>query len=427
MRIVLKNCSLLDGTKNMVLKKGVDISIENNTITEIGTVTTNSGDKIIDLANKYVMPGLINLHVHLPANGKPKNKPLKADALAKFALSSKITRAFTLKLCQANAMQGLMSGVTTIRAVGGLDNIDTILRDKINSGKLEGPRIIASNYAIGVPNGHMVGSVARGAQTIEDAIKMIDELYSQGVDLIKLMITGGVMDAKVKGEPGRLMMQPDMIKACCDRAHSYGLKIAAHVQSPDGVKAALNNGVDSIEHGSVIDEELIKAYKENNAVMVCTISPALPMAKFKRETLGITEAVQFNSNIVYSNMISGSKTALENNIAVGLGTDTGCPYTTHYNMWRELHYYKTRVGVSPEFALYSATLNNAKILGIDHITGSIEVGKCADILVSEANPLEDFRNISQPFMVIARGKIYKNPVIKKYEKCEAELDKYYNA
>ncbi|MCQ2481861.1 MAG: amidohydrolase family protein, partial [Clostridia bacterium] len=427
MRIVLKNCSLLDGTKNMVLKKGVDISIENNTITEIGTVTTNSSDKIIDLANKYVMPGLINLHVHLPANGKPKNKPLKADALAKFALSSKITRAFTLKLCQANAMQGLMSGVTTIRAVGGLDNIDTILRDKINSGKLEGPRIIASNYAIGVPNGHMVGSVARGAQTIEDAIKMIDELYSQGVDLIKLMITGGVMDAKVKGEPGRLMMQPDMIKACCDRAHSYGLKIAAHVQSPDGVKAALNNGVDSIEHGSVIDEELIKAYKENNAVMVCTISPALPMAKFKRETLGITEAVQFNSNIVYSNMISGSKTALENNIAVGLGTDTGCPYTTHYNMWRELHYYKTRVGVSPEFALYSATLNNAKILGIDHITGSIEVGKCADILVSEANPLEDFRNISQPFMVIAKGKIYKTPVIKKYEKCEAELDKYYNA
>lgn len=427
MRIVLKNCSLLDGTKNMVLKKGVDISIENNTITEIGTVTTNSSDKIIDLANKYVMPGLINLHVHLPANGKPKNKPLKADALAKFALSSKITRAFTLKLCQANAMQGLMSGVTTIRAVGGLDNIDTILRDKINSGKLEGPRIIASNYAIGVPNGHMVGSVARGAQTIDDAIKMIDELYSQGVDLIKLMITGGVMDAKVKGEPGRLMMQPDMIKACCDRAHSYGLKIAAHVQSPDGVKAALNNGVDSIEHGSVIDEELIKAYKENNAVMVCTISPALPMAKFKRETLGITEAVQFNSNIVYSNMISGSKTALENNIAVGLGTDTGCPYTTHYNMWRELHYYKTRVGVSPEFALYSATLNNAKILGIDHITGSIEVGKCADILVSEANPLEDFRNISQPFMVIAKGKIYKTPVIKKYEKCEAELDKYYNA
>lgn len=427
MRIVLKNCSLLDGTKNMVLKKGVDISIDNNTITEIGTVTTNSGDKIIDLTDKYVMPGLINLHVHLPANGKPKNKPLKADALAKFALSSKITRAFTLKLCQANAMQGLMSGVTTIRAVGGLDNIDTILRDKINSGKLEGPRIIASNYAIGVPNGHMVGSVARGAQTIEDAIKMIDELYSQGVDLIKLMITGGVMDAKVKGEPGRLMMQPDMIKACCDRAHSYGLKIAAHVQSPDGVKAALNNGVDSIEHGSVIDEELIKAYKENNAVMVCTISPALPMAKFKRETLGITEAVQFNSNIVYSNMISGSKTALENNIAVGLGTDTGCPYTTHYNMWRELHYYKTRVGVSPEFALYSATLNNAKILGIDHITGSIEVGKCADILVSEANPLEDFRNISQPFMVIAKGKIYKTPVIKKYEKCEAELDKYYNA
>ena len=178
------------------------------------------------------MPGLINLHVHLPAGGKPKNKPLKADKLAKLALSSSVMREIVIKICQDYAMQGLMSGVTTVRAVGGLGDFDTTLRNRINAGKAEGPRILAADYAIGVPNGHMVGSVARAAKTPEEAVKMVDDLNSHGVDLIKLMITGGVMDAKVKGEPGRLMMQADMIKACCDRAHKYGLKVAAHVQIP---------------------------------------------------------------------------------------------------------------------------------------------------------------------------------------------------
>lgn len=425
MKTIFKNCNLLDGREDMKIINGIDVMIENDKIVQIGKINKTC-DNVIDLTGKYLMPGLINLHVHLPAGGKPQNKPMKTNELTKIALSSSLSRALVIKMCHAYAMQGLMAGVTTVRAVGGLDNLDTRLRDKINSGKLDGPRMLVSNFAIGVPHGHMVGSVTRPAANIDEAVKMVDELKSQNVDLVKLMITGGVMDAKVKGEPGKLMMQADMIKACCDRAHSYGLKVAAHVQSPEGVRTAVENGVDSIEHGSVLSEREIEAFKKNNSVMVCTISPALPMAKFERETLGISEAVQYNSNIVYNNMIIGSKTALENGITVGLGTDTGCPYTTHYNMWRELHYFEKNVGVTPEFALYTATLNNAKILGIDNITGSIEVGKCADMLISNSNPLDDFRALSQPYIVVARGKIYKKPKIKKYEKCEEELDKYYD-
>ena len=383
MKTIFKNCTLLDGTKDMAARENIDVAIENGKIVEIGSINPSISDEVIDLSGKYLMPGLINLHVHLPAGGKPQNKPMKTTLLTKIALSSAISRELVLKMCHAYAMQGLMAGVTTVRAVGGLDNLDTRLRDKINSGKLDGPRILAANFAIGVPNGHM-------------------------------------------GEPGKLMMKADMIKACCDRAHGYGLKVAAHVQSPEGVRCAVENGVDSIEHGSTLTQREIDAFKKHNAVLVCTISPALPMAKFERETLGISEAVQYNSNIVYNNMISGSKTALENGITVGLGTDTGCPYTTHYNMWRELHYFEKNVGVSPAFALYTATLNNAKILGIDDITGSIEVGKCADILVANSNPLDDFRALSQPYMVVCRGKIYKEPKIEKYEKCEYELDKYYD-
>ncbi|HCK43978.1 MAG TPA: peptidase [Ruminococcaceae bacterium] len=425
MKTVFKNCILLDGTKNMAPIEHTDVVTDGDKIVFIGKAEIGAGDRVFDLNGKYLMPGLINLHVHLPAGGKPQKKPLKATLLSRIALSSAVMRNFTLKMCNSYAMQGLMSGVTTIRTVGGLDNIDTKLRDKINSGALEGPRILASDFAIGVPGGHMVGSVARAAETVDDAVRMVDELKTHNVDLIKLMITGGVMDAKVKGEPGRLMMQPDMIKACCDRAHEYGFKVAAHVQSPEGVRCAVQNGVDSIEHGSTLTQKEIDAFKQHGAVMVCTISPALPMAKFDMQTLGITEAVQYNSNIVYNNMIAGSKTALANGITVGLGTDTGCPYTTHYNMWRELHYFGKNVGVSPEFALYTATLNNAAILGIDDITGSIEVGKCADMLISNTNPLDDFRALSNPYMVVARGKVYEQPKIEKYPTCDAELDKYY--
>lgn len=111
-------------------------------------------------------------------------------------------------------------------------------------------------------------------------------------------------------------------------------------------------------------------------------------------------------------MVAGTKAALENGVKVGLGTDTGCPYTTHYNMWRELKYFTKYVGVTPEFALYTATLGNAEIAGLDAITGSIEVGKSADILVADKNPLDDFKNMAVPYMVVARGKVYKEKPVK---------------
>ncbi|MFR6511302.1 MAG: amidohydrolase family protein, partial [Eubacterium sp.] len=148
MKTVFKNCILLDGTKNMAPIEHTDVVTNGDKIVFIGKAEIGAGDRVFDLNGKYLMPGLINLHVHLPAGGKPQKKPLKATLLSKIALSSAVMRNFTLKMCHSYAMQGLMSGVTTIRTVGGLDNIDTKLRDKINSGALEGPRILASDFAI---------------------------------------------------------------------------------------------------------------------------------------------------------------------------------------------------------------------------------------------------------------------------------------
>lgn len=160
------------------------------------------------------------------------------------------------------AKDELLSGVTTIRTVGGLGNFDTTLRDEINEGTKLGPRILAANEGISVPGGHMAGSVAIAANNIDEALAHLKKVEGQKVDLIKLMITGGVMDAKEKGVPGELKMKPEMVKAVCDAAHKAGYTVAAHVESYEGVKVALENGVDSIEHGARTDEEIINLFKE---------------------------------------------------------------------------------------------------------------------------------------------------------------------
>lgn len=420
---VYKNCNLLDGTENMTLRENCFVAVENGKIIGISDAPIK-GDREVDLTGKYLMPGLINMHVHLPAGGKPKTTSGNTNALVKFVLSNALTRAVGLKMCQNYAMQELLSGVTTLRTVGGVGDFDTKLRDKINSGKADGPRILASNMGIGPVGGHMVGSVAEAVETEEACLEAVRRRKDEGVDLIKLMITGGVLDAKVKGEPGVLKMKPEFVKLCCDEAHRLGFHVAAHVESAEGVKVAVENGVDTIEHGAPMTQETLDLAKSRGVSYICTISPALPLAKFSRDVTLCSEMVQFNSNVVFDGIIEGTKEALKNNIPVGLGTDTGCPFITHYNMWRELEYFKKYVGVSAEYALYCATLSNARIAGVDKLTGSVEVGKSADMLIANSNPLENFAALKTPYMVIKEGKEFTNLTVKKSAEGEKLLDEY---
>ena len=208
------------------------------------------------------------------------------------------------------AREELMSGVTTIRTMGGLGDFDTRLRDEIAAGTKPGPRILAANQGISVPGGHMAGSVAIAAHNIEEALKHLEQSKAEKVDLIKLMITGGVMDAKEKGVPGELKMSPDMVKAICDKAHELGYLVAAHVESPEGVKVAVENGVDSIEHGAALKEDMVQSFKEHGAFVCTTLSPALPYALFDRSITNATEVEQYNGNVVFEGIIACAKTAL---------------------------------------------------------------------------------------------------------------------
>ncbi|MDO4398626.1 MAG: amidohydrolase family protein [Oscillospiraceae bacterium] len=425
MKYALINGKLLDGTENMQVREGVSILVENGFIKDIAENGADlSGYEKIDLKGKYIMPGLINMHVHLAGNGKPQKKQRDNEKLVNKILSTSLTRAVAYNLVSSFAKTELLSGVTTIRTVGGLGNFDTRLRDDINSGKKQGPRILAANTGISVPGGHMAGSVAIAAKNIDEALAQLEKSRKENVDLIKLMITGGVMDAKEKGVPGELKMSPEMVKAVCDKAHEYGYTVAAHVESPEGVRVALENGVDSIEHGAKPDGHIINLFKERGAFLCTTLSPALPYALFDRSLTNATEVEQYNGNVVFKGIIECSKAAIENNIPVVLGNDVGCPWITQYDFYRELYYFTKYVGVSNKFALYTATLNSARMAGIDNVTGSIEKGKSADMIVTEKNPLDDIRALRNIDTVIFCGNIINNPKVKVKKKVSKELDKF---
>lgn len=415
----------------MQVQEGQVILVENERITEILPAEEAgkrnlkaSGYEEIDLQGKYILPGLINMHVHLAGNGKPQKKQRDNEALVKKIMSNGLTKAIAYNMVCGFAKDELYSGVTTIRTVGGLGDFDTRLRDDIAAGKKPGPRILAANEGISVPGGHMAGSVAIAAGSIEEALQHLEIVKAQKVDLVKLMITGGVLDAKEKGVPGELKMAPEMVKAVCDKAHAMGYKVAAHVESPKGVKVALQNGVDSIEHGAKADEEMIALFKEHNAFLCTTLSPALPYALFDRSITNASEVEQFNGNVVFEGIIDCAKAAIANDIPVVLGNDVGCPWITQYDFWRELYYFHKYVGVSNTFALYTATCRGAEMAGIGDITGTLEPGKCADMIMVEKNPLEDIRALRNVDMVVSQGKVLRSPKVKKKQIVETELDKF---
>lgn len=415
----------------MQVQEGQAILVEDGKITGIlpyeeGKISElkASGYEEIDLQGKYILPGLINMHVHLAGNGKPQKKQRDNETLVKKIMSNGLTKAIAYRMVCGFAKDELYSGVTTIRTVGGLGDFDTRLRDDIAAGKKPGPRILAANEGISVPGGHMAGSVAIAAGSIDEALQHLETAKVQKVDLVKLMITGGVLDAKEKGVPGELKMAPEMVKAVCDKAHSMGYKVAAHVESPEGVKVALKNGVDSIEHGAKTDEEMIDLFKKHNAFLCTTLSPALPYALFDRSITNASEVEQFNGNVVFEGIIDCAKAAIANDIPVVLGNDVGCPWITQYDFWRELYYFHKYVGVSNAFALYTATSRGAEMAGIGDVTGTLEPGKCADMIVVEKNPLEDLRVLRNVDMVVAQGRVIRNPKIKKKQTVETELDKF---
>ena len=424
-RYALTNCVILDGSEHMEPQTGKAVCIDGEKIAEITDAQhIPAGYETVDLGGRYVLPGLINMHVHLPASGKPKKKASDPKKLVKLITSCGLMNKIGVNMCEGYAKTELLSGVTTIRTVGGVADYDTRIRDLAAAGKILAPRVLASNMAVSVPGGHMAGSLAYEAHTAAEAAAFVEKIAGDKPDLIKLMITGGVLDAEVVGELGVLRMPPALVRAACDKAHSLGMLVAAHVESPEGVIVALQNGVDSIEHGAQPTQEMLDLFKARGAFQISTISPALPYALFDRSISHATYEQQENGKIVFDGIIALAKTNLASGVPVGLGTDVGCPYITHYDMWRELNHFVKYCGVTPAFALYSATKLNARLAGIGDVTGSIEADKQADLIVCTDDPLKSPSALRTLDMVVKGGYRIDKPQVKKMPEVERELDNF---
>lgn len=433
--LALINCNIIDGNRDSIIISNGVILIKNITEKEeipgliIGVGTESDIEipkdfKKIDLKEAYVLPGLINAHCHLTGSGKPTRLTKLSDKsmvrLFKF-LGTPIGKIILYKLMKKNALNALNSGVTTMRSMGDPLYVDLKLRDKINDGKIIGPRLLCAGKGICITGGHgwATGFIADSIPEIRKAIR---QNLRMRVDHIKILSTGGVMDARKVGEAGRPQMTIEEIETACFEAHRGGLLVATHCESTEGIKEALEGGVDSIEHAAKIPDDLVPLIKNNPktlrgyTVIVPTLSAGMGMAVLPKEDTKITSESYENALIIMKGMIHALQKAYQEGLRISYGTDASVPYSTQYEVWKELKYFLKYTEMSPKEAIYIATKGNAENLGIDDTTGSIEVGKSADLIVIPGNPLENIEYLGEVSKVIIKGHLIKHPKVKKIKK-----------
>lgn len=390
--------------------------------------------RVLDATGKTVMPGLINAHVHLFSDGRPLNPKLatpRGQRITAAIMHSPIGKPYLTARVTASARTLLASGVTTIRTLGDVGYEAVALRDRITDGRMAGPRILASGPLLAVPDGHGAPLIALTGETPDDMARNTRVNLEHGVNAIKIAATGGVTDAQRLGEAGSPQMSVDHMRAICDVAHEAGVIVAAHAQSPEGVRRALLAGVDTIEHGSALDPTTVELFRHNPhalrgwSALIPTLSAGLPMTLLDRETTGITDIQLANARTVVAGMLAGVDDAHDEELRVGVGTDTAMTFVTQYNTWRELDLLVKRAGFTAAEAIHAATQENAEILNIDDVTGSVEVGKIADLLVLEGDPLLDLRVLKTPTLVIAGGRPLWHPTVKRFDDMDALLDRAY--
>jgi len=336
-------------------------------------------------------------------------------------LATPFGKLILFKLMKRNSLNALQSGVTTMRSMSEPLYIDLKLRDRINNGKIIGPRLLCAGKGICITGGHgWVNSFV--ADSIPEIRKAVRWNLRMRVDHIKILSTGGVMDARKVGEAGRPQMTIEEIETACLEAHRGGLLVATHCESTEGMKEALKGGVDSIEHAAEIPDELVPLIRNNPkalrgyTVIAPTISAGMGIAVLPKEETKITSESFENAQLIEKGMISALQKAYKENLRISCGTDASVPYSVQYELWKELKYYLKYTEMTPQEAIYYATKGNAENLGIDDITGNIEIGKFADLIVVPGNPLEKIDYLGEVSMVIVQGHLIKNPKVKKIKK-----------
>ncbi|MBM6919109.1 metal-dependent hydrolase family protein [Intestinimonas butyriciproducens] len=406
MKKAVKCGKLFDSISCKVLEDKVVI-IEDKTIYDVIDLREFAQEpdmEVIDLSDKFVTPGLTDLHVHSGMNGEGNDRmDLLHHTPAELTL-------YSLK----NVQQDLYAGFTTLRDCGSQAFVSVALRDAINKGDFEGPRMFVSGYSLGSTGGHADSHYAPGVTCTAEEHPIIDGPDSarkaarfnlkNGADFLKFMSTGGVMS---KGTTlGAQQLCDDEIAAIIEIANLYGVHTATHAHGTNGIKAAVRAGVTTVEHGMILDEEAIQLMLEHGTYLTPTIIAAERIC-VKGPEMGLTPWMVEKANQALSHHEWGFRQCLERGVPITFGTDSATPYNYHGKQGYEFELLQ-RFGMDPHKALVAATMTNAKVLGVDKTQGSVEKGKVADLCAWSCDPMEDVKTMQNCLFVMKEGVVVKH-------------------
>lgn len=398
---------LIDGVADSPRER-VTVVVEGDRIQSIvnGFVAAAAGDQVIDLSGSTVMPGLMDMHVHLTSE---HNRRSELDNMKK----SEADRAYD---SVRFAERTLLAGFTTVRNLGDQFNVSIALRRAIAEGSIKGPRIFTSGRSIGTRGGHAdstnswgpflysddprLNTVCNGADGCREAVR---KRYQDGADSIKITATGGVMSIAKSGTAPQFT--DEELAAVISTAHDYGMKVAAHAHGTEGMKRAVRAGIDSIEHGTLMDEEVMRMMKERGTYLVPTISAGRWVAEKAQDPTYFPAVVRPKALELGPVIQKTFEKAWRAGVPIMFGTD--CGVCEHGSNAREFGF-MVEAGMPAMAAIKSATIVPARYLGIADRLGSVEAGKLADIIAVPGDPRADVHVMERVNFVMKEGVIYRH-------------------
>ena len=387
----------LDGTPEI---KDAVVVIDGDRIVAVGprtTTTVPEDAEIIHAEGKWIVPGLMNMHVHLGLV-----LPGKQGA----ELANETDAELALRMA-GNARESLLSGTTTVRMTGSPRHADFALRKAIDRGEVDGPRIYTAGELIAVTGGHGSGRDGEGYDGPDEFRKATRQEIFAGADWIKIAISGGIADTH--GAIAASTMTKEEMEAVIDTAHRHGVKVTAHSGSPIATDEAIDLGLDCVEHGYFLTPEVLRKMKAKGVWLVPTIVVSQPSALPFFEKIGSPDWYLARVGSVGKQHWATLQMAIKEGVKIALGTDQ-FPFEPNDGTAatiREAQYY-VEAGMTPLQALRAATIDCATLLGIDSKLGTIEKGKLADLLIVDGDPVQNITALRSIRVVMKGGKIYRN-------------------
>ncbi len=405
--LVLKQITLIDGTGRPPQEQVV-LAIRDRRIAYIGPEagwipTPDEAVTVLDLPGRYVLPGLIDCHVHLACDGAPDSR-LHGDI------------GWTTLLMLKHAQNSLAAGITTVRDVGGRHMQEFLVRRAIESGLWAGPRMQLSGKLLSITSSgtEYYDGMYREADGVDEVRKAAREQLKAGADLIKVLATGAVL---VEGElPGAVQFGPDELQVAVEEAGKVGKPVAAHAHGIQGIRNAVTAGVRTVEHGTYLhqDERVMGTMAERGIFLVPTLKTGFDVLEGERP--GVPQWIREKMKEVQEDAMLSVRRALELGVPIAMGTDAATPYNFHGDNAMEL-VWMAEAGLSPMQAIVASTANAARALGWDDWLGTLETGKVADLIVlsANANPLVSMRSLADRRnieLVLKDGQVVVRPPYK---------------